>query len=212
MEEIGISATALESLERDFEGVIKDLGGEDNLERFRLEYEKLHRALKKSHESEKRLIKKCQELSQEIMANAAKVQSALKLSQDDQSTIEALKNQIEQAWKMVDTAHEKESRAKETIQQLKKEAATLSQLVDQGASLTEGQSVSLEQLTEAKKDLERELTDLNQRRRSSASSKRTRRARRRRSSATPRSSSPSSASTSARSSPRTAPRGRSRSS
>ena len=43
-----------------------------------------HRALKKSHESEKRLIKKCRELNQEIVANAAKVQTALKLSQEDQ--------------------------------------------------------------------------------------------------------------------------------
>lgn len=34
------------------------------MERFRSEYEKLHRALKKSHESEKRLIKKCRELNQ----------------------------------------------------------------------------------------------------------------------------------------------------
>ena len=52
--------------------------------RFRIEYEKLHRALKKSHESEKRLIKKCRELNAEIVANAAKVQTALKLSQEDQ--------------------------------------------------------------------------------------------------------------------------------
>lgn len=36
-----------------------------------MEYEKLHRALKKSHESEKRLIKKCQELNGEIVAAQA---------------------------------------------------------------------------------------------------------------------------------------------
>ena len=48
------------------------------------EYEKLHRALKKSHESEKRLIKKCRELNAEIVSNASKVQTALKLSQEDQ--------------------------------------------------------------------------------------------------------------------------------
>ena len=155
-----MSATAIAALERDFEDVIKDLGGEDNLERFRLEYEKLHRALKKSHESEKRLIKKCQELSQEIMANAAKVQSALKLSQDDQATIEALKKEIEKAWKMVDSAHEKEARAKETIQKLKKEAADLGNLVEQGASLTHGQEVSLAELTEEKKDLIRQRESL----------------------------------------------------
>ena len=82
--------------------------GDKSLEKFRVEYEKLHRALKKSHESEKRLIKRCRELNAEIVANAAKVQTALKLSQEDQKTIDSLKKEIEKAWKMVDASHEKE--------------------------------------------------------------------------------------------------------
>jgi hypothetical protein len=65
--------------------------GDTSLEKFRVEYEKLHRALKKSHESEKRLMQKCRELNGEIVANAAKVQTALKLSQEDQNTISSLK-------------------------------------------------------------------------------------------------------------------------
>lgn len=52
--------------------------------RFRVEYEKLHKALKKSHESEKRLMSKCRELNAEIVSNSSKVAQALKLSQDDQ--------------------------------------------------------------------------------------------------------------------------------
>ena len=72
----------MDSLERDFQEVLAELVGDKSLERFRQEYEKLHRALKKSHESEKRLIKKCRELNAEIVSNAAKVQTALKLSQD----------------------------------------------------------------------------------------------------------------------------------
>ncbi len=65
--------------------------GDKSLERFRIEYEKLHRALKKSHESEKRLMQKCRELNAEIVANAAKVTTALKLSQEDKTTISSLK-------------------------------------------------------------------------------------------------------------------------
>lgn len=61
--------------------VLTELVGDKSLDRFRQEYEKLHRALKKSHESEKRLIKKCRELNAEIVSNASKVQTALKLSQ-----------------------------------------------------------------------------------------------------------------------------------
>lgn len=65
--------------------------GDQSLEKFRTEYEKLHRALKKSHESEKRLMQKCRELNSEIVANAAKVTTALKISQEDKGTISSLK-------------------------------------------------------------------------------------------------------------------------
>ena len=47
--------------------------------------------------------------------------------------------EIEKAWKMVDAAHDKETRAKDTIQSLKQEIANLSKLVEQGAGLTMGQ-------------------------------------------------------------------------
>ncbi len=121
-----------------------------------MEYEKLHRALKKSHESEKRLIRKCRELNQEIVANAAKVQTAIKLSQEDQNTIASLKKEIEKAWKMVDASHEKEQRAKETIQQLKMEIANLSRLVEQGAGLTLGQENTVNELMKQKEELTQE--------------------------------------------------------
>ena len=65
--------------------------GDQSLEKFRVEYEKLHQALKKSHESEKRLMQKCRELNAEIVANSAKVTTALKLSQEDKGTISSLK-------------------------------------------------------------------------------------------------------------------------
>ena len=76
-------SSAFEALERDFQEVLQELVGDKSLERFRAEYEKLHRALKKSHEQEKRLIKRCRELNAEIVNNAAKVQTALKLSQEE---------------------------------------------------------------------------------------------------------------------------------
>eukprot|EP01031_Cornospumella_fuschlensis_P038934 gene38934-47362_t len=47
------SASAFEALERDFQEVLSDLMVDESLEKFRVEYEKLHRALKKSHEQEK---------------------------------------------------------------------------------------------------------------------------------------------------------------
>ena len=133
--ELGFESNAFETLEHDFQEVLTELVGDKSLERFRQEYEKLHRALKKSHDSEKRLIKKCRELNSEIVSNAAKVQTALKLSQEDQNTIASLKREIEKAWKMVDASHEKEARAKETISQLKSEISNLSRTPQRARTL-----------------------------------------------------------------------------
>merc|ERR1719393_1107277 len=146
-------SSAFEALEKDFQEVLQELIGDKSLEHFRLEYEKLHRALKKSHESEKRLIKKCRELNQEIVNNAVKVQTALNLSKEDQATIQSLKKEIEHAWKMVEASHEKEQRAKETIHNLKVEIANLSHLVEQGAGLSVNQENTVNSLIEQRNEL-----------------------------------------------------------
>ena len=107
-------------------------------------------------ESEVRLIKRARELNAEIVANAAKVQTALKLNEEDQGTIAALKKEIEKAWKMVDASHEKEAKAKETIQQLKMEIANLTRLVEQGSGLALGEEATLNDLIKQKEELVRE--------------------------------------------------------
>lgn len=155
LDDPSLEATSLETLESDFQEVLAELEGDKSLERFRLEYEKLHRALKKSNSQEKKLIKKCRELNAEIINNAAKVQTALKLSQEDQASIASLKKEMEKAWKMVDASHEKEIRAKETIQQLKDEINNLSRLVEQGAGLSVGQENMLKEVMRAKEELAR---------------------------------------------------------
>ncbi|XP_048407124.1 cilia- and flagella-associated protein 58 [Stegostoma tigrinum] len=158
---------AFEALERDFEEVLSELMGEKGLDKFRIEYEKLHRALKKSHENEIRLMAKCKDLNAEIVANSTKVTTALKLSQDDQSTIDSLKQEIEKAWKMVDSALEQEKRGKETIRTLKQEISNLTRLVEQGAGLSLGQESSVndmlkiqEQLTKDRDELLKEVVAL----------------------------------------------------
>jgi hypothetical protein len=61
--------------------------------------------------------------------------------------------EIEKAWKMVDHSHEKESRAKETINSLKGEITNLSKLVEQGAGLSVGQEQQLNDLLAEKDQL-----------------------------------------------------------
>ena len=69
-----------EALERDFKEVLSAMVGEKSMERFKTEYEKLHRALKTSYESEKRLVKRCKELGDTLTANATRVKAAIKLT------------------------------------------------------------------------------------------------------------------------------------
>src|SRR5690242_18250177 len=75
------STDAFEKLVAEFQDVIKTLGQDKSLERFRLEYEKVVNTLRRSHENEKKLVTKCRELQQELSANASKMTAALRLSQ-----------------------------------------------------------------------------------------------------------------------------------
>ncbi|KAL4439847.1 hypothetical protein ABPG75_002848 [Micractinium tetrahymenae] len=149
----GGEGKAYDSIERDFQEVLRELATDAQLDRFRTEYEKVFRALKKSHDSEKRLIKKCRELNAEIVGGAAKVQAALKLSDEDQATITALKKEIENSWRMVDGSHEKELKAKEQIAQLKLEISNLTKLLEQGAAVGLAEEADLEELIRQKEEV-----------------------------------------------------------
>ena len=78
--QMGVPAEMYEQLERDFKDVLQSMVGEKTMDRFRNEYEKLHRALKTSYESEKRLVKNVKELNEIIVGNAARVKAAIKLT------------------------------------------------------------------------------------------------------------------------------------
>ena len=54
---------------------------------------------------------------------------------------------------MVDSAHDKESRARDTINQLKLEISNLTKLVEQGAGLNFGQDTNVQDLVKMKDDL-----------------------------------------------------------
>eukprot|EP00948_MAST-09A_sp_MAST-9A-sp1_P003143 g3143.t1 len=157
-----MQSTAFETLEKDFQEVLTELIGDKSLEKFRKEYEKLHKALKNSHDQEKKLIKRCRELNSEIVNNAQKVQMALKLSQDDQHTIQQLRKEITKAWKMVDASHEKQARAKETIQRLTLEISNLTRLVEQGAGLSLGHDNTVQELLKVREDLKKEVDEKNE--------------------------------------------------
>ena len=57
---------------------------------------------------------------------------------------------------MVDTAHQKETLAKETVGTLKGEIQNLSRLIEQGAGISLGQEAAVKELTQVAKELAKE--------------------------------------------------------
>ena len=119
-----------------------------NLDKFRVQFEKLHNALQDATQSNGRLQVKNREVNAELVANAAKVSKkyhlsvknrslpdmrptvmkcswlfqtaqSLKQNQDDQVAILQLKSELSKAWTMFDSANEKEQRLRETVQTYK---------------------------------------------------------------------------------------------
>uniref|UniRef100_A0A8C3JES5 Cilia and flagella associated protein 58 n=1 Tax=Calidris pygmaea TaxID=425635 RepID=A0A8C3JES5_9CHAR len=155
-----LEESAFEALEKDFQEVINLLRGDKTLEKFRIEYEKLHAVMKKSHENEKRLMEKCRQLNAELVVNSSKIAALTKISKDDRGTISSMKAEIEKAWKMVDTASEKEQKANEMIDSLQEEISRLTNLVEQGSGVSLGKEYNIRDLLKLKEEITKERDQL----------------------------------------------------
>ena len=138
---------------------LAEIAGDASLVRFRGEYEKLHAAFAASLASERALTRKCRDLNAEVVENATKVQTALRLSEDDQATIDGLKREIEQAWKLVDATKEKEARAAASVDELKAEMASLASAAESGAGASTEKDEEIERLMAVKHALVTERDD-----------------------------------------------------
>lgn len=80
----------------------------------------------KSRETEN----ECNLLRNNLDSMQYRLEVAEKLAETDASTIEELKNQIQQSWKMADAAHYREQVAQETIDNLRKQNSILEAELD----------------------------------------------------------------------------------
>ena len=113
--------------------------------------------MKTSYESEKRLVKRCKELNETIVGNATRVEAALRLTQEDSSTISLLKKEKDRAWKIVETAKKKEERARCIIQDLRAEIAHLTKIVEGGTSLSVSADNNVQKMIDEKETLKKDL-------------------------------------------------------
>ena len=123
------------------------------MEKFRLEYEKQYRALKTSHENEKKLLRKCRDLNEEILGKVQKVQSALKYTQDDSNMINHLRNELEQTYKLLELLSDREAKSKQKMENLRAEVKHLNVLIQEGNNLSSGQTNTVHELLIIKDEL-----------------------------------------------------------
>lgn len=114
--------------------LLADIKKNKQLNKFGEEYEKIMAALRKSHENEKKLIKRFRELKADILSNSVRLQHVTKISSESPANIYALKNELDHAWSLVAAAVAKENQAKDRIKKLKDEIAALSNVIEKGES------------------------------------------------------------------------------
>ncbi|KRX09811.1 hypothetical protein PPERSA_02683 [Pseudocohnilembus persalinus] len=152
----------LKELEDDFQKILDDLAGEQSLDKFRVEYEKLHRSLKKSYENEKLLLQKISQLNQEIVGGAAKIQGTIKLTQQDGQTITQLKQKLDQAFQYLQKQRGNEDQSKQKIEQLKTEVKHLTSVNEEGTQNAEYKNNRINQLTNEKEEIMKKVESLSE--------------------------------------------------
>ena len=133
-------------IEQDFQNVVGEMTDISNIRQFTDIYRQLHTLLMDSHNKNNQLTSAAQTLNSQIISNATKVSSLLKMSEDDHKCIEQYRDEFDKAWKLVTTAQEKEMKSKEICENLK-------QQVDKLSSLVHEQSVSDAHYDEVRVDL-----------------------------------------------------------
>ena len=137
---------SLDNLEKSFNSVMNSLVQSEGYNKFKDEYLKIYDAFKISHSNNIELIKKCKSLNSEIISNTTKVNSVMKLSQEDQRIISGLRFEFEKTWKLVEISQEKEIKSREIIDSLKVEVSKLAKLSETGGMMSFSQEDSMQNL------------------------------------------------------------------
>nr|CDS31731.1 coiled coil domain containing protein 147 [Hymenolepis microstoma] len=129
-----IDESTFAQLQDEYHNLLDDLKKNKLLDNFREEYEKAMAALFKSHENEKKLMKRCRELKADILSNSIRIQHINKISSDSPENISKLKKELEHARGLVVAADAKENQIKDRIKIIKENIATLIKVIEKGES------------------------------------------------------------------------------
>ncbi|XP_015520756.2 cilia- and flagella-associated protein 58-like [Neodiprion lecontei] len=119
------------ALEEDYAKILKEMKKNSALAAFETEYTRLFDSLYTTHRNEKRLENECEDLQEEIDECRTQLTVAEKQAELYRTKIEELKEDIENALKLADAAHDREQAAQEKIASLRLTAKKLSDELDQ---------------------------------------------------------------------------------
>ena len=147
-------------IEQDFQNIVGEMTDIANIRQFTGIYRQLHTLLLDSHNKNNQLTSAAQLLNSQIISNATTVSSLRKMSEDDHKCIEQYRDEFDKAWKLVNTAQEKEMKSKEICEDLKQQVDKLAALVhEQSVSDAHYNEVQID-LTNFKDEKERNDTEL----------------------------------------------------
>jgi chromosome segregation ATPase len=164
---IELTYREIDALEREFQTILQDLAGNQSLLRFRHEYERLYRALRRSHENERILFNKISELSRDMNDQTAKIKTAMRMAHEDTQSINFLKQELDKIFKLLDVSKEREEKNKAKIEKIQGRIRFLTARLEEKKALSSEQSNTLMQLndekdalTKLKEKKNQELADL----------------------------------------------------
>jgi len=146
----------------------------ESVEKLKTAYSKLYKILTNSRNNELYLMKRCHELTTDIVANATKVQSAIQMTYESRKSAILMKTELEKAWKLLEISNQNEAIAQDALLQIKSDYTIIRRLaVEAGvpteAFLKEGENdnksldTNLDAILKEKYEVERKLTASNNR-------------------------------------------------
>ena len=151
----------INELEINFQTVLEQIYDENALKSFKEQYEILHTLLIASHQKNQELLKRCQQLNNQILSNSTKVSSILQMSQEDEKTISGLRYEFEKAWKMVEISQDSENKKRDIVDGLKAEVARLKKAADAGSNYALEQESSIKATQEEIDEINKEIKQQN---------------------------------------------------
>ena len=151
------SKVDFDELESDYNETLEALRNQESAENFSQQYQKLHRALTTSHESESRLIEKTKELVSEINVQVEKINRSRKEDEEIQAVKASTQEAIESNWQDIKAIHDRERNKREKISKLDNDVSALRSEVERGSGWNDSQERHMIALKKKRDDIQRRI-------------------------------------------------------